>query len=208
MMMSKHMSLKYVFIVLLMSLYGVAGMTGCITIIPSEYTSTNESSTEKVADAGSETVVERTTPDSAVTDTVGFDTTLPTEQINTPEPTPTESAPVDTTPDQVGTKLSYKKDVAPIFENQNYGCSGDYCHGLTGAGGLRMEKGAAAFVNLQSKDGTKILVVPGKPEESYLYEKLSSESPSQGARMPLTGRYLTEEELKTVYNWILQGAAE
>jgi polyvinyl alcohol dehydrogenase (cytochrome) len=51
----------------------------------------------------------------------------------------------------------------------------------------------------------KVRVVPGKPEESLLVEKLSG-NPSCGDRMPPTGEPLPEQLQNLVKSWIKQGA--
>jgi polyvinyl alcohol dehydrogenase (cytochrome) len=51
----------------------------------------------------------------------------------------------------------------------------------------------------------KVRVVPGKPEESLLVEKLAG-NPSCGDRMPPTGLPISDELQTLVKNWIKQGA--
>ena len=47
---------------------------------------------------------------------------------------------------------------------------------------------------------------PGRPDESYLVEKISSDNPTVGARMPLGGNPLSDTDIETIRNWILDGA--
>ena len=47
---------------------------------------------------------------------------------------------------------------------------------------------------------------PGRPDESYLIEKITSDSPSVGERMPLGGNPLSDTDIDTIRNWILDGA--
>jgi hypothetical protein len=57
-----------------------------------------------------------------------------------------------------------------------------------------------------SKDcAGKALVVPGKPEESLLYTKLSA-TPPCGAEMPFGGGALPEAQVEMVRSWIAAGA--
>ncbi len=49
------------------------------------------------------------------------------------------------------------------------------------------------------------IVVPGQPCASALYLKLTA-SPPIGSRMPLSGRFLTNQQLQLVHDWIAEGA--
>jgi hypothetical protein len=53
-----------------------------------------------------------------------------------------------------------------------------------------------------------VLVVPGAPAESYLLEKLTSDAPASGARMPYTSSPLSEQKIAAIRSWIEQGAEE
>jgi hypothetical protein len=52
----------------------------------------------------------------------------------------------------------------------------------------------------------RVLVVPGKPEESYLYEKLTSSKPAEGDQMPDSSAPLSAAKLEAVRAWIAAGA--
>jgi hypothetical protein len=58
-----------------------------------------------------------------------------------------------------------------------------------------------------------IPVVPGKPDDSILYQKLK-EDPPFGDRMPLkkrsdpVGKYLSDDEMRVLAEWIRQGAKD
>jgi hypothetical protein len=72
---------------------------------------------------------------------------------------------------------------------------------------------AAAYAALVGQTSTskdcagKSLVVPGKPEESLLYTKLTA-TPPCGARMPFGGGALPEAQLEMVRSWIAAGAKD
>lgn len=144
----------------------------------------------------------------------------------TPDATTDDAAPTDATAPQDGDReLSFATHIMPIFQ-QRY-CSAAGCHSGEekdlGAG-LRLGGPASdvynnlinvksQWVNPQTKqkDSTWIRVVPGKPEESLLYEKVAKNPPAQGKAMPATGGTippppLTQAQLQTVYDWIAQGA--
>ena len=50
------------------------------------------------------------------------------------------------------------------------------------------------------------LINPGHPEASYLVEKIATDSPSRGGRMPQDMPPLSDEEIETIRDWILGGA--
>ena len=84
--------------------------------------------------------------------------------------------------------VTFDKDITPIFKSS---CTG--CHGAS----VKM-KG----VNLSSEDSTLKggesgpVVVPGKPDESILYQKVRS-----GA-MPMGKPHLSDKEIQTIFTWI------
>jgi hypothetical protein len=70
----------------------------------------------------------------------------------------------------------------------------------------------AALVNIAAHEicgGTR--VVPGQPEQSYLYRKVVDASPCDGERMPHRGMLgtvppLPDAEIATLRDWIAGGA--
>jgi hypothetical protein len=115
--------------------------------------------------------------------------------------------------------------VRPIFESQKNKCSG--CHAESGAnaklslgGHISSKAIVAALVDKPSRSGGQYkLVVPGDPDNSWLYRKASDTAktancqPSATAQcitgvMPpaMTGPTLTSAELETLRQWILDGA--
>lgn len=81
------------------------------------------------------------------------------------------------------------------------------CHGSAGGGGGFTFSSASelwlAAVNQPAKGSAKMIVTPGDPTNSYLYEKLA---PGAASRMPVGGPYLSEEALREVAGWICAGA--
>lgn len=57
----------------------------------------------------------------------------------------------------------------------------------------------------QLSDGT-LLINPGRPDESYLVEKIAVDEPNRGSRMPRGMPPLSDEEIETIRNWVLGGA--
>lgn len=85
------------------------------------------------------------------------------------------------------------------------------CHtGATAPRGLRLdsEENSYAFLVSHGADEipTLMRVNPGKPDESYLVKKLEGAADIVGARMPLGGPYLSQEQIDQVRSWIANGA--
>jgi|GEM_PF-643072 len=84
------------------------------------------------------------------------------------------------------------------------------CHNTKDPQGqLDISKGKAwaAMVNKKSVSyNGKIMVVPGKPEQSYLIAKITAHGDRKGARMPTTGDYLWACQIDMIKAWIQQGA--
>jgi len=96
-------------------------------------------------------------------------------------------------------KVSYDKQVRPIFQAR---CQG--CHQPAKPGGGYV---MTAFDRLlKGGDSEEPAVVPGKPEESPLVEQVT---PHDGkAEMPRDGAPLSAAELETIAAWIAQGAVD
>lgn len=97
---------------------------------------------------------------------------------------------------------------AAIFEAS---CDGAGCHGAEApAVGLKLvDVAPAQLVGMSSVLCSGwAMVVPGSPEKSFLYEKLASDKPACGERMPLTA-HLPTEDAECVRAWIagLAGAS-
>ena len=88
------------------------------------------------------------------------------------------------------------------------GCTFSTCHGgRRGAAGLDLATDPyTALVGVEAQDAPgRILVVPGDPAASYLMEKLTSDTPAAGERMP-SGSPLDAERTELVRSWIAAGA--
>ena len=66
------------------------------------------------------------------------------------------------------------------------------------------------FSNTVNVDSTELRskkrVKPADPDNSFLYEKISSSRPSSGMRMPTGGGRLSQSDIDKVRTWIQQGA--
>jgi hypothetical protein len=86
-------------------------------------------------------------------------------------------------------------------------CGSSSCHGEGGRFPRLTRDGIAALSSLESRarPGER-LVVPGRPEESWLYRKMAGlQGPGGGALMPL-GVGMPSEEAELVAGWIRDGA--
>ena len=99
-----------------------------------------------------------------------------------------------------GDKVSYYKQVRPIFQAQ---CQG--CHQPAKAGGGYVMTNVARLLS-GGDSGAPSAVVPNKPDDSHLLDLIT---PDKGkAEMPKDKSPLTPAELETVRKWIAQGAAD
>jgi hypothetical protein len=103
--------------------------------------------------------------------------------------------------------------ISPTFTNVQQqvftiSCTFSSCHG-----GPEPQMGlsltAPAYMNLINAPAkevpAQVLVKPGSPAESYLYQKLSDAMPPVGMQMPV-GQPLDEPRLDLVQQWIMLGA--
>ncbi len=113
-----------------------------------------------------------------------------------------------------------------IFDSPVYGCTNAACHsGANPGGGLDLTAGNS-FASLLGEDGKGAAatnavgervrrVVPGEPDQSFLYDKLARRTlPDDGpylqggTDMPSGTAKLTESHLEAIYAWIRGGASE
>src|SRR5262245_29014612 len=109
--------------------------------------------------------------------------------------TPSAAVPAGDEP----AKVSYYKDVRPIFQQH---CNG--CHQpAKPQGGYVMTDHADL---LKAGEQGKVGVVPGKPAGSHVIEQIT---PKNGkAEMPKNRDALTSAQVKTITDWIAQGAVD
>ena len=87
-------------------------------------------------------------------------------------------------------------------------CATSGCHVSTHPN-LDMSTKMLAYTNLFNKPSSQSLdyIEPGEPDNSYLYIKITDDSPPAGLRMPRTGPpYLSDEVISTIREWIVAGA--
>lgn len=107
--------------------------------------------------------------------------------------------------------VSYTDDILPLFFRDAAGCTP--CHDPSQSGALGVQLGGLDLSTYQSLlrggfNSTGSIVLPGRPCDSVLYLKVSP-GPPFGSRMPFNGPpFLTAPELRTVHDWIAEGAKE
>jgi hypothetical protein len=103
-----------------------------------------------------------------------------------------------------GPPVSYAGQVQPIW---NASCTTN-CHGGNRpSAGLNLAPGGSygSLVNVPGDCG-KLRVAPGKPDSSYLINKLTGSGICAGTQMPAKGVSLAPAQIDLLRGWICQGA--
>lgn len=106
--------------------------------------------------------------------------------------------------------VNYGFDIQPIFDKNCVKCHTDngIAEGLGVPMHLNSGQARADLIDQpSSKNSAVILVIPGDPDNSLLYQKVASDFPPIGLRMPLFDQPLRPEEIELIRRWIEQGAA-
>lgn len=99
--------------------------------------------------------------------------------------------------------VTVKDDIQPIFDMNCVACHQDASPGE----GLSLQGKSmlANTVNVASSEAPSLMrIVPGDPEASYLFRKISGthvEAGGSGERMPLGGQ-LYDDEIEAIRTWI------
>ena len=103
--------------------------------------------------------------------------------------------------DSGSSTVDFQRDVRPILSNHCFECHGP--DSATRMADLRLDTREGAF----SRRPNGSLIVPGDPEASLLYQRISH--PQAALRMPPahSKRPLNDEQIATLHQWIQQGAA-
>ncbi len=102
-------------------------------------------------------------------------------------------------------RISYNFHIRPILSDKCFACHGPDANKREA--GLRLDSEASAFAPLTESKG-KYAIVPGKPEQSELFRRISSTDPDY--QMPTPDSHLgllTTDEISLIKKWIKQGAA-
>src|SRR2546429_1369995 len=96
--------------------------------------------------------------------------------------------------------VNFQRDVRPILSDNCFSCHGP--DQSTRMAGLRLDLPESAFAT--RPNGAPI--VPGKPEASLLYKRISAETPASRMPPPSSHKELTGKQKETLKTWIAQGA--
>jgi hypothetical protein len=97
--------------------------------------------------------------------------------------------------------VTLSKDVQPIFGAR---CAGLECHGnffSTGHSWMNLVGQHAS----ECSDGRSYVKV-GDPTDSYVYQKITGVGMCSGERMPRFGTPLSDNDVRTIHDWICDGA--
>jgi hypothetical protein len=99
-------------------------------------------------------------------------------------------------------QVSFSQVIRPLTARSPGGCLG--CHGASATSGFSL--GSYEALRRGGQNSATRIVVPGKPCESVLVQKLGL-APPFGARMPYNGPpFYSAAELTLVRDWIAEGA--
>jgi mono/diheme cytochrome c family protein len=100
-------------------------------------------------------------------------------------------------PVRAGDKLEYVRDVRPILAENCFAC-----HGPDSAA-----RKAKLRLDLRDEAIAKDAIVPGKPDQSGLVERIFAEDPGEIMPPPKSHKKLTSAQKETLKRWIAEGAA-
>lgn len=99
----------------------------------------------------------------------------------------------------------------PTFTNVqeifNGSCGGTDCHISSPQSGVQLD----SYENVMESEGDQygeLVVQEGDAEGSPLVDKIESDNPEYGVRMPEGGPYLSDDEIELIKEWIDDGAED
>jgi hypothetical protein len=110
-----------------------------------------------------------------------------------------QNASEETLPD----KISYNFHVRPILSDKCFTCHGPDANKREA--GLRLDIADSAYKHLKDNPAAFALV-PGKPEESHVFLRISSSDSSEMMPPPASNLKLSERDIRIIEKWIKQGA--
>lgn len=120
---------------------------------------------------------------------------------------PSTAPPAD--PPTGGGTVSFRDQIRPIFDTHCAGCHS--AGGLADQSGIALRLTAAVSYDLlvdrmSVQDASLTLVVPGNAAASFLFQKVNSDTPAVGSRMPLARAALADADVELIRLWIDEGA--
>jgi mono/diheme cytochrome c family protein len=110
---------------------------------------------------------------------------------------PVPVAPAEPSP---APAVDFNRDVRPILAKNCFACHGP--DGTHRQAGLRLDQREAAV----KKRGRSAAVVPGQPDQSLLYGRITAKDVDERMPPKETGNVLTPAQVATLRHWIEQGA--
>ncbi|MBS0261085.1 MAG: DUF1553 domain-containing protein [Planctomycetes bacterium] len=98
-------------------------------------------------------------------------------------------------------KIDFLRDIRPILSNHCWSCHGP--DELNRKGGLRLDVAESTQAKLESG---AIAIVPGKPADSELIERIETTDPTIVMPPPASKKPLTADQKRLLSQWIEQGA--
>jgi mono/diheme cytochrome c family protein len=103
-------------------------------------------------------------------------------------------------PARAESPVSFNRDIRPILSNNCFQCHGPDAKarkgGTEGSGGMRLD----------TAEGATEAILPGKPDDSPLIQRVSSRDPDEAMPPKSTGKKLTPREVELLRTWVKQGA--
>jgi mono/diheme cytochrome c family protein len=98
-------------------------------------------------------------------------------------------------------KINFGRDIRPILADNCFACHGPDVHQRKAK--LRLDTRTGALSELRSSGHA---IVPGKPEESTLVERITDENPSRRMPPKKSAKNLTPAQIDLLRRWIAEGA--
>lgn len=114
-------------------------------------------------------------------------------------PTKAETAATSGLPEVVG----FNAHIRPILSDKCFSCHG--FDSTTRKENLRLDTEEGAFAALES-DASKRPIVPGRPEDSVVWQRVQTVDPDEIMPPPDFHKPLSDEEKQLIQRWIQQGA--
>jgi mono/diheme cytochrome c family protein len=97
--------------------------------------------------------------------------------------------------------VNYARDIRPILSDNCFACHGP--DDQKRKAGLRLDTKDGAFSKLKSDN---VAIVPGKPEESELIDRIENDDPESLMPPRKSGKQLTTAQIALLRRWVEQGA--
>jgi len=120
--------------------------------------------------------------------------------------TPAASKPAAAASQSSGEKISFSSQVRPILSNSCFACHGPDAQNQSSPFRLDTEEHARANL-AKAGDPPRFGIVPGKPEQSLLLQRITTHDPNALMPPPTAKKPpVNEEQIAVITEWIRQGA--